>query len=184
MERGVHDASSQQSKFPNHTNLRCIRLMGLWCLCRLGVVPEWAGHIASSHIAVKEMVPIVIAAAVWGPQWRGKTVRAQCDNAAVVTIINHGSSRDQDIMHLMRCLAFIAAKFEFHIWAQHIKGVDNTLADVLSRNNLHLFTSLHSQASQLPATIPAALLDLLIVSRPNWTSQHWTELWSTIFRMD
>ena len=85
---------------------------------------KWAGHIASSHIAVKEMVPIVIAAAVWGPQWRGKTVRAQCDNAAVVTIINHGSSRDQDIMHLMRCLAFIAAKFEFHIWAQHIKGVD------------------------------------------------------------
>ena len=145
---------------------------------------KWAGYIASSHIRVKEMVHIVIAVAIWGPQWRGKTVRAQCENAAVVTIINHGSSRDQDIMHLMRCLAFIAAKFEFHVCAQHIKGVDNTLADALSRNNLHLFASLHSQDSQLPTTIPAALLDLLIVSRPNWMSQHWTEPWSTIFKMD
>ena len=145
---------------------------------------KWAGHITSSHIAVKEMVPIVIAAAVWGPQWKGKTVMAQCDNSAVVTIISNGTSRDQDIMHLMRCLAFIAAKFEFNIWAQHIKGVDNTLADALSRNDLPLFISLHSQASQLPTTIPAPLLNLLIVSRPNWTSQYWTELWTTIFKTD
>ena len=71
---------------------------------------EWfqlkrAGHITSSHIAVKEMVPIIIVAVVWGPQWKGKTIRAQCDNAAVVTIFNRSFSRDQDIMHLMRCLA-------------------------------------------------------------------------------
>ena len=140
---------------------------------------KWAGHITTSHIAVKEMV---IAAVVWGPQWKGKTVMAQCDNSAVVTIINNGFSHDQDIMHLMRCLAFIVAKFEFNIWAQHIKGVDNTRVNALSRNDLPLFISLHSQASQLPTTIPAALLELLIVSRPNWTSQHWTELWTTIFK--
>jgi len=102
-------------------------------------------------ITVKEMVPIVIAAALWGSKWKGKTVRALCDNSAVVAIINQGSSRDQDIMHLRRCLAFLEAKFEFHICTSHIKVGDNTCADALSRNNLPLFTSLHTQASHATA---------------------------------
>lgn len=89
----------------------------------------WAGPITSSHITVKELVPIVLAAAVWGDQWKGKTVRAECDNEAVVAIINQGN---QEVMHLMRCLAFVAAKFQFYLFATHIKGVNNTLADALS----------------------------------------------------
>ena len=39
---------------------------------------KWAGLGASSeqNITVKELLPIVIAAALWGPGWVGKTVRA------------------------------------------------------------------------------------------------------------
>jgi len=135
---------------------------------------KWAGPLATAPITVKEMVPIVIAAALWGSKWKGKTVGALCHNSAIVAIINQGSSRDQDIMHLRRCLAFLEAKFEFHICTSHIKVGDNTCADALSRNNLPLFTSLHTQASQRPTAIPEPLLNLLIVSGPNWTSQHWT----------
>ncbi len=54
---------------------------------------QWVWPISDHHITVKELVPIVLAAAVWGPRWKGKTVRARCDNAAVVSIINSGSSR-------------------------------------------------------------------------------------------
>lgn len=100
---------------------------------------------------------------------------------AVVGIINHGSSRNQEAMHLARCLAFISAKFDFVITASHKKGKNNTMADALSRNNLPLFRSLHPQADQNPTAIPEALLDLLIVSRPDWTSKRWTELWNAIF---
>ncbi len=39
-----------------------------------------------------------------------KTVKAWCDNTAVVSIVNHGSSRNKEAMHLTRCLAFITAK--------------------------------------------------------------------------
>ena len=49
---------------------------------------EWAGPIVTLHITSKELAPIVIAAAIWGSEWRGKTVRAQCDNEAVISIIN------------------------------------------------------------------------------------------------
>ena len=60
---------------------------------------------------------------------------AQCDNAAVVAIINSGTSKDCEAMHLMRCLAFTSAKFEFLLLSTHISGVSNVLADALYRNN-------------------------------------------------
>ena len=144
---------------------------------------QWVGPAAGYNITVKELIPIVIAAALWGREWQGKSVLVQCDNAAVVSIINHGSSKNPEAMHLMRCLVFIAAKWEFHLVATHIKGVNNTLADALSRDNLVLFHSLHPQADREPSIIPEALLEVLIISRPDWTSRSWTEMWSTIFGM-
>ena len=64
-----------------------------------------------AHITIKDLVPIVLAVAVWGKEWHGLTVQARCDNSAVVAILNWGSSLDPAVMHLMRCLAFILANF-------------------------------------------------------------------------
>jgi hypothetical protein len=102
----------------------------------------------------------------------------------VVGIINRGSSKDQGAMHLMRCLAFVAAKFQFSMVASHLSGVQNILADSLSRDRLSLFRSHHPQAQPHPAMIPPELLDLLLVTKPDGTSAHWTSLWNSIFGMD
>ena len=80
----------------------------------------------------KELVPIVIGAAIWGRQWAGKVILCRSDNAAVVAVINSGVSRDAKMMHLIRCLVFIAAKFNFIVTATHISGHRNNLADALS----------------------------------------------------
>ncbi len=69
----------------------------------------------------------MIAAAVWGEAWKGMSVLALCDNAAVVAIINRGNSKEAVAMHLLRCLAFIAAKHQFVITAKHLSGASNTL---------------------------------------------------------
>ena len=42
-------------------------------------------HTTPLHITIKELLPVVIATAIWGRNWAGKTVRALCDNMAVVT---------------------------------------------------------------------------------------------------
>ena len=141
----------------------------------------WPDSIASYHITVKELIPIVIAGAIWGPLWQSSTVLAKCDNMAVVNIINHGSSKNQDAMHLVRCLTFISAKFDFDMVATHNKGAHNIRADALSRDNLPLFRLLDPQANQRGAPLPQSLLDLLILSKSDWTSKRWTELWSTTF---
>ena len=145
---------------------------------------KWAGMLEQAHITIKELVPIVLGAAVWGREWRGRTVHVWCDNSAVVAILNWGNSRDPEAMHLMRCLAFIKEKFQFFLFATHIKGKNNDLADALSRDNLSYFRSHHPQALPHPTPLPQELLDLTMISKPDWTSAHWTDLWSAIFVVD
>ena len=38
----------------------------------------------TQQIAIKELVSIVVACAVWGSQWRNKHVLFRCDNMAAV----------------------------------------------------------------------------------------------------
>ena len=145
---------------------------------------RWAGPTIELHITIKELIPIVVAAAVWGHRWVGMTVQVRCDNAGVVGIVNRGSSKDQEAMHLMRCLAFIAAKYQFSMVASHLSRVKNILADALSRDRLSLFQSKHPQAQPHPAAMSPELLDLLLVTKPDWTSRHWTSLWNSTFGTD
>ena len=133
---------------------------------------QWSESYLDCHISSKELVPIIIAAVIWGKDWGGKTIRVWCDNIAAVSTVNLGTSRNQEAMHLARCLVFIKAKFKFDLVAAHLPGASNCRADALSRNRLSLFRTLHQQANQEPIVIPEALLDLLIVSRPDWTSKH------------
>ena len=107
---------------------------------------EWPPTMKASHISVCEMIPVVMAAALWGQYWIGKSVRFWSDNSAVVALINSGSSREHSLMHLMLCLTFIMAKYNFVVSAAHIKGAHNELADVLSRDNRAFFLSHYPQA--------------------------------------
>jgi len=48
----------------------------------------WSTHLQSCSIAVKELVPVVVAAALYGSQWRGKIVTFVVDSTAVVEVLN------------------------------------------------------------------------------------------------
>ena len=84
-------------------------------------------------------------------------------------------------MGLMRCLYFIATKFKLLILATYLAGKANTLADALSRNNASYFLCTFSQAPRQIATIPTALTDLLVGTKPDWTSPSWSKMFKSIF---
>ena len=65
-------------------------------------ITSWSKEIPY-HITVKELIPIVIAAAIWGAKWEHSHVWACSDSSAVVAIINGDYSKTADVMHLMRC---------------------------------------------------------------------------------
>ena len=97
--------------------------------------------IASHGIAAKELLSIVLAAAIWGHEWRGRTVRFRCDNYAAVAAVNNLSAREHLLCHHLRSLFFISARFDIDIIALYTPGVSNVAADALSRDNVRLFFS-------------------------------------------
>ena len=131
------------------------------------------------HITIKELLPIVIGAAVWGSQWRGMSVRCLCDNAAVVVIVNSGRSKVERVMHLMWSLFFFLARWNVVLVCQHIAGVENGAADALSRNDLPSFQRLVPGARQRPTAIPEPLMRALVWEQPDWTTVSWTTLLTT-----
>ena len=80
-----------------------------------------------------EMHALVYAAATFGPHWMGKKVIFRCDCKPVVDAINRCSSRRPEIMHLLRRLSTAAVVCGFDFKCVHVPGVDNKIADVLSR---------------------------------------------------
>ena len=118
---------------------------------------KWPASWNTTHIAAKELVPIVIAAALWGPHWHGRCIGFRTDNMAVVEVLHSRTASDLLLMHLLRCLVFYAAVHHFDFVGEHIPGNDDIAADALSRNNLALFSCLFPQAMQVP--IPQPVLD-------------------------
>ena len=136
---------------------------------------SWPSHWSRITIAPKEMAPIVLAMALWGPQWAGSRVCSLCNNAAVVCAINKKSARDPTLSRLLRLLALLCAVYDITLTARHQPGVQNTSADALSRNRLHSFLS--PQASPMPTVIPPSLQELVFNSDLHSTSPTWTRKW-------
>ena len=150
---------------------------GQWFQC------AWPESWAGIHITVKELMPIVIATALWGLQWTGKTILCHTDNATVVAIVNSGRSKQSDLAnHLMRTLVFIKARFNLALSAVHLPGKKNEAADALSRDNLPLFFEQVPKVETEPTVIPQELCELLMLQRPDWTLAVWRSLCASIFR--
>lgn len=81
-----------------------------------------------------EMHALVYAAATFGPLWAGKKVVFRCDCKPVVQAINRCSSRRPEMMHLLRLLSTTAVEYGFDFKCVHLPGVDNSIADILSRD--------------------------------------------------
>ena len=144
---------------------------------------QWPASWAEVDIAVKELVSVVITSALWGQSWYRLHIRFHVDNMAVVAILKKQSARSPIAHHLLRCLYFYTAFFQFDYTTEHIPGVLNTAADALSRNNnnITLFSSLLPQATQVH--IPTPLQDLLLTHRPDWGSTNWIRLFHSTLTM-
>ena len=141
----------------------------------------WPTSWVTIPITAKELVPIVIAAAVWGPHWSQQHICFHSDNSAVVALLQSLTSRDSLILHLIRCLSFFAALFRFHFTSAHVPGVLNTAADALSRSQMSLFLSFTPQAQE--TVIPPVLTHLLLdPRRDQHIGQHCSgSLWKRYF---
>lgn len=143
---------------------------------------QWPPSWLTIPIMVKELVPIVLACAAWGPSLQQKVVLFQCDNMAVVAAVQKGSARDDHVMHLLRSLWFFTSHYDITLRIAHIAGVLNTAADQLSRYHMSQFFRSNPQAGLLPTPLPQELLNIVDAQAPDWTSPAFKRLFTTTTR--
>ena len=122
---------------------------------------QWPDSWSEVSIAAKEMAPVVMAAVTWGQTWHRCNVFFHCNNTAVVAVIQRKSTRDALLFHLLRCLYFYAAFFQFSYSAHHliIEGQYVTVS--------------FSFPTGFPSTVSRKVMQLLLLQRPDWGSHDW-----------
>lgn len=133
----------------------------------------WPTCWSRRSIAAKELLPVVVAAALWGCTWTRKRVRFNCDNLAVVAVLQKRVAKDVILAHLLRCLCFYAAFYQFSFSAAHIPGERNGAADAISRDNVPLFSYSFPQVRQ--SVVPQHIQDLVLLQPPDWSSPGWID---------
>ena len=94
------------------------------------------------------------------------------------------SCRDRILMDLLRCLFFFEMARDFQIIVSHVRGVDNDIADDLSRNHMSSFFQKVPQALPIPTPVPPNLMELLVSHAVKWISPNWMRQFNTIVARD
>ena len=58
-------------------------------LCDSWFALHWPDELDLPHISILELIPIVLAATVWGMFWQGKRLIFKCDNSSVVSVLQN-----------------------------------------------------------------------------------------------
>ena len=125
---------------------------------------SWSAFQRPLSIAYKELFPVVVAAYLWGHSWVSKRVEFLSDNKSVVAILKSGTSKDPNIMVLLRYLSLLAVRYSFSYTSSPVQGKANPIADALSCFNFQRFRQLAPYADPVATLVPSTLLaDLQVV---------------------
>ena len=124
-----------------------------WCF------GEWPREWLGKNIAILEFYPIVLSLMLWGNQIKNRCITFFTDNEALVHVINKSTCKDTTLMVFVRKLVLVCLNHNILFKAKHISGFKNTLADALSRLQIHRFKELASASmDRMPTEIPSHLL--------------------------
>ena len=105
-------------------------------------------------IDFKELFTIVIATKTWGHNWAGKRIVFLTDNLPITQIWQAGSTKSPLLMSLIRTLYLTAARLQCFISFKHVYGLDNPIADAISRFQDAKFRQLAPSADAYPTPLP------------------------------
>ena len=114
---------------------------------RAWICQQWEpGFIATYNPSIEYLELFALCAAIltWGGNLRNKRVIVYCDNMSVVNMINKSSSSCKNCMVLIRLLVLSGLTDNRRVFAKHVVGKNNELADSLSRLQMSRFTRLSS----------------------------------------
>ena len=79
------------------------------------------------------MVNILLAVRLFQNQWTGHRVLIRCEYEAVVTVLRSGRTRNPYLGACARNIWYVSALADIDLHYDHVRGLDNGVADLLSR---------------------------------------------------
>ena len=116
--------------------------------------PAWK----NLDVQVLELYPIFILVNVFAKKFSNLRIDFHCDNSSVVSAINKQTSKNKDVMHLLRPMVLLMLENNITFRSQHIPGNLNTLCDLLSRNQVTAELLEAYGMDKNPTTVPQHLL--------------------------
>ena len=89
-----------------------------------------------------ELFTVTAAVLSWIHQFKNKRIILFCDNKSVVDMINMTSTSCKNCMVLIRLIVFKGLIENVRVFAKHVEGKKNDLADSLSRQRINHFFDL------------------------------------------
>ena len=114
----------------------------------------WSDSCRGMNIALLELYPICLALHLWTEQLVNKCITIHSDNQAVVHIINNSTSKDANIMILVRKFTLLCMQNNILIRATHIPGKINITPDLLSRDQVQKAKQHSPNLEEEPQLIP------------------------------
>lgn len=122
------------------------------------VAERWPSHFQTHHINILELFPIVLAVELWGNKMANHKITFHCDNLATVCVLNKQTSKDPIMMKLVRRLVLVCMHYNILFCAKHVNGVDNIIADSLSRFEFQRAFREAPFLSRTPLRVPEHLM--------------------------
>ena len=76
---------------------------------------------------------VVLMFRTWAHLWKDSSIQVHCDNSAVVSVLNTGTSTAPLLAACARTLWLIKAHYNIKVKVMHIHSKDNIYANTLSR---------------------------------------------------
>lgn len=148
-------------------------------------------RLSASHINVKELAIIRETLVAWGQSLSGHKVQVRTDNTSTMAFINKGTSKNQQIIAIIKDIAFMCSTLDIGLEATYIPGINNCMADAISRlhepgqiarmvallNQWHMYSG--PSGYWLPAHMSLKALYFLLPQVSRWQSllKNWTRRW-------
>ncbi|XP_040289238.1 uncharacterized protein LOC121002007 isoform X1 [Bufo bufo] len=123
---------------------------------------EWRDLGLVSNLTLLELFPIVVAVEIWGDRLENRHVCFWSDNLGTVQCIKRLSSSSLPVLALLRHLVLRCLERNIYFRARHVPGVDNRIADALSRFRWQVFRDLLPEAEMDGRVFPDFLWRLVL----------------------
>ena len=119
---------------------------------------KWPSDWTHKSIVFLKLFPIVLGVQMWVDSLANKRILFFTDNDSTVHVINRRTSKNRELLYLLRQLVLACLRHDVLFRTRHIQRKKNILADSLSCLQVERFKTMTPDDKESPTVVPSSLL--------------------------